>query len=378
MDILVITWNFPPRRGGMEQLLGSLCDALSKNHRLFVITAYADDSCAPETGIFRPSWPGLFAFFFYALWKGRLLLRCHRDIRVVFGGSVLVTPLVFILARLFGRKAVIQSHGLDLLYPKVAYQCLVVRWLRFCDHVIATSGYTASLAKDKGVSEQSITIIPPGVHPQRFVLEASADALKRERGLQEKKIVLFVGRLAPRKGVKEFVEKSLVHIVQKMPGVHFLIVGDNPKDSLTHRDDMRSQIERAISACQLEEHVQWLGALSDDELVKVYNLCDVLVLPILKMKDDVEGFGIVALEAAAAAKPVVATSVGGVPDAVEDGKSGIVIDSDDYESMSQSIVTLLKDEKARLSLGEYARNRVRNRFDWDRIVAQYEKLLCHL
>jgi phosphatidyl-myo-inositol dimannoside synthase len=378
MDILVITWNFPPRRGGMEQLLGSLCDALSKNHRLFVITAYADDSCAPETGIFRPSRPGLFAFFFYALWKGRLLLRCHRDIRVVFGGSVLVTPLVFILARLFGRKAVIQSHGLDLLYLRVAYQCLVVRWLRFCDHVIANSGYTASLAKDKGVSEQSITIIPPGVHPQRFVLEASADALKRERGLQEKKIVLFVGRLAPRKGVKEFVEKSLVHIVQKMPGVHFLIVGDNPKDSLTHRDDMRSQIERAISACQLEEHVQWLGALSDDELVKVYNLCDVLVLPILKMKDDVEGFGIVALEAAAAAKPVVATSVGGVPDAVEDGKSGIVIDSDDYESMSQSIVTLLKDEKARLSLGEYARNRVRNRFDWDRIVAQYEKLLCHL
>jgi glycosyltransferase involved in cell wall biosynthesis len=84
------------------------------------------------------------------------------------------------------------------------------------------------------------------------------------------------------------------------------------------------------------------------------------------------------LEAAAAAKQVVATSVGGVPDAVEDGKSGIVIDSDDYESMSQSIVTLLKDEKARLSLGEYARNRVRNRFDCDRIVAQYEKILCHL
>jgi phosphatidyl-myo-inositol dimannoside synthase len=378
MDILVITWNFPPRRGGMEQLLGSLCDALSKNHRLFVITAYADDSCPQETGIFRPSWPGLFPFFFYALWKGTLLLRCHRNIRVVFGGSVLVTPLVLILARLFRRKSVIQCHGLDLLYPKFAYQCLVVRWLRFCDHVIANSGYTASLAKEKGAFVESITIIPPGVHWQRFVLETSAAALKLERGLQGKKIILFVGRLARRKGVKEFVEKSLVHIVQKMPGVHFLIVGDNPKDSLTHRDDVRSQIERAISACQLEEHVQWLGALSADELVKVYNLCDVLVLPILKMKDDVEGFGIVALEAAAAAKPVVATSVGGVPDAVEDGKSGIAINAEDYGSMSHSIVTLLKDEKARLSLGEYARNRVRNRFDCDRIVAQYEKILCHL
>lgn len=374
MDILVITWNFPPRRGGMEQLLAGLCDALSKNHRVFIITAYADHSCPAKAGIFRPRWPGLLAFFCYVFWKGALLLRCHRDIRVVFGGSVLVTPLVLILARLFRRKCVIQSHGLDLLYPKVAYQCLVVWWLRFCDHVVANSNYTAALARDKGASKESITIIPPGVHWQKFILETSADVLRLERGLQGKRIILFVGRLARRKGVKEFIEKSLVHIVQKIPDVYFLIVGDNPKDSLTHRDDVRSEIEQAISACHLEEHVQWLGALNDDELVKVYNLCDLLVLPILKMKHDVEGFNIVALEAAAAAKPVVATSVGGVPDAVEDGKSGIGMAAEDYESMSQSIVTLLKSDKTRLSLGEYARNRVKNTFDWGRIVVQYERV----
>ncbi len=96
MDILVITWNFPPRRGGMEQLLASLCNGLSKNHRLFVITSYAGSSYERETGIFRPRWPGLFAFFSYALCKGALLLRCQRDISVVFGGSVLVTPMVAI------------------------------------------------------------------------------------------------------------------------------------------------------------------------------------------------------------------------------------------------------------------------------------------
>src|SRR5215204_5845715 len=99
MDILVITWNFLPKRGGMEQLLGGLCGELGKNHKLFIITAYADHSCPPKTGIFRPTWPGLLGFFAYALWKGALLLRYHHDIRVVFGGSVLVTPLVCILAR---------------------------------------------------------------------------------------------------------------------------------------------------------------------------------------------------------------------------------------------------------------------------------------
>src|SRR5918997_515427 len=150
MDILVITWNFPPRRGGMEQLLGSLCDKLSINHNLFIITAYADQTVEAKAEIFRPSRPGLVAFFCYALWKGALLLRCHRDMRIVFGGSVLVTPLVCILARMFRCKELIQAHGLDLLYSSFVYQLSIVRWLRFCDHVVANSGYTAALAKGKG------------------------------------------------------------------------------------------------------------------------------------------------------------------------------------------------------------------------------------
>ena len=378
MDILVITWNFPPRRGGMEHLLASLCDELSKNHGLFIITAYADHSCPPKTGIFRPDRPGLVAFFCYALWKGALLLRCHRSIRVVFGGSVLVTPLVCILARIFRRKALIQAHGLDILYPSFVYQKFIVRWLRFCDHIIANSRYTAALAKDKGACEESITVIHPGVHWQTFVLETSAELLKAERGLQGKRIILFVGRLARRKGVKEFIEKSLGRIIQEVPEVDFLIVGENPKDSLTHRDDVRSEIERAISACHLEEHVQWLGALSDEDLVKVYNLCDLVVLPILPMKDDVEGFGIVALEAAAAAKPVVATSVGGVPDAVENGKSGVVVAPEDYETMSRSIIKLLAQHEIKSSIGEYAQRRVRERFCWSSTITRYEKTLSQI
>jgi phosphatidyl-myo-inositol dimannoside synthase len=378
MEILFITWNFPPRRGGMEQLLGSLCDELSKSHKLFIITSYADHLCPPKTGIFRPSRPGLVAFFCYALWKGALLLRCHPDVRVVFGGSVLVTPLVCILSRICRRKALIQAHGLDLLYPSLIYQMLIVRWLRFCDHIIANSRYTAVLAKDKGALDESITIIHPGVHWQTFVLEASTELLKAERGLQGKQIILFVGRLARRKGVKEFIEKSLACIIRELPDVRFLIVGDNPKDSLTHRDDVRSEIERAISACHLEEYVQWLGPLSDEELVKVYNLCDLVVLPILPMKDDVEGFGIVALEAAAAAKPVVATSIGGVPDAVEDGKSGIVVASGDYQMMSQSIVNLLARNEIKSSLGEYAQRRVRERFCWSSTITRYEKTLSQI
>jgi glycosyltransferase involved in cell wall biosynthesis len=101
-----------------------------------------------------------------------------------------------------------------------------------------------------------------------------------------------------------------------------------------------------------------------------------VVLPILPMKDDVEGFGIVALEAAAAAKPVVATSVGGVPDAVENGKSGIIVAPEDYEAMSRSIMKLLACNQIKSSLGEYAQRRVREKFCWSSTIIHYEKTLC--
>jgi phosphatidylinositol alpha-1,6-mannosyltransferase len=96
------------------------------------------------------------------------------------------------------------------------------------------------------------------------------------------------------------------------------------------------------------------------------------------MKDDVEGFGIVALEAAAAGKPVVATSAGGVPDAVENGKSGILVAPEDYEVMSRGIIQLLSRSELKLSLGEYARSRVRQEFSWSSTIKRYEKTFCQI
>jgi phosphatidylinositol alpha-1,6-mannosyltransferase len=374
MDILVITWNFPPRHGGMERLIGSLCDGLRKNHRLFVITSYAGRPSPGKSRILRPSLPGLLAFFFYALWKAALLLRRHRDIRVVFGGSVLVTPVVLLLARLFGRRAVVQTHGLDLVYPNRLYQLLCVRWLKFCDRVIANSAYTASLASQKSAAQGRIIVIPPGVHLEAFARPVNVTAVKKEFGLSEKTI-LFVGRLARRKGIKEFIQNSLATIVRQVPEVCFVVVGDNPNESLTHRHDVLSDLQTVISEMTVQDHVKLLGALDDDKVIKLYQACDVVILPSLPTAEDVEGFGIVLLEAAAAAKPVVTTRTGGVSDAIEDGASGILVAPGDYELMSRSIIELLSNEKTSSGIGEYARRRVKEKFCWSLIIPCYEKAL---
>lgn len=375
MGMLVITWNFPPKSGGMEELLGNLCTGLNKKHPLFVITSYAHDTRRFEPPVFRPKWRGLIPFFVYALWKSVWLLSRTPELTVVLGGSALVSPLVLITARLFRRKAVLQVHGLDLLYPSSFYQFLVVRWVKYCDRIIANSRFTASLATRKGVREQAIAIIPPGVDPQRFAARADVAAAKSELGLERRKIVLFVGRLAKRKGVKEFIERSLASIVQEIPEVCFVIAGDNPVESLTHRDDVLSDIKAAIVQLRLQDHVRLLGAVSDEQVVALYQIADVVVLPALASKEDVEGFGIVLLEAAAAATPTVATRVGGIPDAIEDGKSGVLVEPGDYNGMGESIIELLRNDALRSALGDCGSRRVRENFGWERIAENYEQVL---
>ncbi|HEX9144311.1 MAG TPA: glycosyltransferase family 4 protein, partial [Candidatus Binatia bacterium] len=347
MSILVITWNFPPRRGGIENVIGHLVAGLMERHSVKIITTHAWTRDIDHNNIFRAPCAGLIPFALYAIWRGAWLLRRDREQTIVFGGSALVAPVVWILARLFGRKAVVQTHGLDIIYANALYQFLCVRWLRRCERVIANSAYTASLAKDADVPENRIAVIPPGVDPQRFAARADEHSSRSSLGLGGKKIILFVGRLAKRKGVKEFIEKSFVNIVREMPEVCFVIVGDNPVESLTHRDDVFTGIEQVVAQLRLHDHVRLLGAVSEEQLIVFYQACDLVVLPVLPMKDDVEGFGIVLLEAAAAAKPTVATRVGGIPDAVEHGKGGILVAPGDYDELTRALIALLQNDERR-------------------------------
>jgi phosphatidylinositol alpha-1,6-mannosyltransferase len=137
-----------------------------------------------------------------SLWRGALSLRRDQGVSVVFGGSALAAPLVWILARLFGRRAVVQVHGLDIIYRSALYRLLCVRFLKRCDRIIANSAYTATLAESKGVSPDRISVIPPGVEPERFAATSDVAATKKLFGLEGRQVILFVGRLARRKGVR--------------------------------------------------------------------------------------------------------------------------------------------------------------------------------
>jgi phosphatidylinositol alpha-1,6-mannosyltransferase len=375
MGVLIITWNFPPRRGGIEYLISHLCAGLGKRHSVTVITTRVPREGLDENVVFRAPWRGLIVFGIYALWRGARLLLGDPAKKIVFGGSALVTPLVLILARLYGRKAVVQVHGLDVAYANALYQFLCVRRLKYCEQVIANSAYTAALAKRAGVPEHRLTVIPPGIDPQRFAARRNVEAVKDKLGLKRQRMILFVGRLARRKGVKEFIEQSFARIIREIPDVHFVVAGDNPRESLTHRDDVLSEIKGVVERLRLQDHVRLLGAVSDEQLVALYQIADVVVLPALAAKEDVEGFGIVLLEAAAAATPTVATAIGGISDAMAHGKGGVLVAPGDYDEMTRALLRLLRDDDLRKTFGKHAPKWAQDNFAWPKIISSYERAL---
>ncbi|HEX9442875.1 MAG TPA: glycosyltransferase family 4 protein, partial [Candidatus Binatia bacterium] len=338
--VLIVTWNFPPRTGGIENLLAGLRRGLQKDRRVLVLAAQAAGG-GNEEWLLRPKRPGLAAFFLFAFCRGLAALWKNPDLEIILGGSALVAPLVLALAKLSGRKSAVLVHGLDLLYPRRIYQTLFVRWLKHCDRIVANSGYTSSLAGRRGVRKEAIAVIPPGVEAGS-IPPGRAEDLKAELGLGGRKVLLSVGRLARRKGLKEFLQNSFPAVAAALPEAVFLIVGGNPAESLVHREDVRGELEGLVERMRLEDRVRFLGPIDDAALARVYRAADLMVLPALSLKDDVEGFGMVVIEAALAGVPAVATRSGGIPDAIEDGKSGVLVPPGDYPALTGAIVRMLR------------------------------------
>jgi phosphatidylinositol alpha-1,6-mannosyltransferase len=228
------------------------------------------------------------------------------------------------------------------------------------------------------VKEERIHIVFPPVECDRFTKPYSQEEIKHELGLKGRHVILYVGRLTRRKGAKEFLEASFPLIRERVADAFFLIVGGDPKGSLVHRDHLVQELAYEIKRSGNQNHVRILESLTDEDLIKAYLACDLLILPVLPMVDDVEGFGIVIMEAAAAGRPSVATKVGGVTEAIEDGKSGLLVDPLDIKGLAEAVITLLQDEKKRLAMGEYGKKRARESYDCGVVAQQYEKLLLDL
>jgi glycosyltransferase involved in cell wall biosynthesis len=215
--------------------------------------------------------------------------------------------------------------------------------------IVTVSRYSSKkISQFYGVDPTKIRVVPNGVDTHRFKSFSGLEKVKRQIGIDSKLCVLFVGRLIPRKGLPYLVEAAKQ--VVKEFNVIFLIVGNGP---------LKASLEADLEKTNLSRSFVFLGDVNENLLPAVYNCADVFALPSIQ-----EGQGIALLEAQATAKPVVAFDVGGVPEAMLDGETGLLVKPSSRE-LADALIKLLSNFSLREQMGRKGREFVSNNFSWD-------------
>jgi phosphatidylinositol alpha-1,6-mannosyltransferase len=356
----------------MERLNWHMVDELARRASVQVVSpAGSANEIARNAVVCEVPLRPLPWFLLVALIKAlKLALRCRPQ--VVLAGSGLTAPIAWLAARVCGAKAITYVHGLDVAVPNRVYRAFWLPTLRRVDQIVANSQATAKLAQEAGVEAAKIKIVHPGVDiPACLPNRETRDCLRVRKNWMKRPVLLSVGRLTSRKGLREFVTDVLPLVVLHKPDVLLVVVGEAPVHSLHAKVQSVESIRLAAREAGVERNLEFLGVIKDrDELGAVYEAADVHVFPVREVRGDPEGFGMVAIEAAAYGVPTVAYATGGVVDAVSNGVSGYLRNPGDSVGFAQAVLQLLdcplpKDAVRAFSL----------RFDWQHFGSEISRIL---
>jgi len=362
--VLVISRNFPPLWGGMERLNLHLVDELSRRFDVSLIAPEGANKHIPlSVSVTQVSLRPLSRFLLLAAYQAVRRAKVWRP-DIIIAGSGLAAPLALLAAKCCGAKSIAYVHGLDLTVPHPIYRALWRPALRHLSGVIANSKGTAELAQAIGIDVSKIAVVHPGVVIPDQVDLAARERFRAAHGLTDGPILLSVGRLTTRKGVREFVEDVLPKIVERRPDVQFVVIGDEPTDSLYAQGQSVQSIWQVACSKGLEKNICFLGKRFGQELADAYCAADVHVFPIRHVPNDPEGFGMVAIEAAAYGLPTVAYAVGGVVDAVAEGRSGRLIEQGNARAFANAALDQLHEPVDKKILRSFAQ-----KFAWERFGA---------
>ncbi|HDD64961.1 MAG TPA: glycosyltransferase family 1 protein [Firmicutes bacterium] len=365
--ILIASVDFPPHTDGVSTISGELADHFydfgidvlcigpkskkdmeydkKRRYRIFRFYGY-------NLGYLR-----FFPFFFTFL---IVFLRFRP--KKVFAMNIGYGGLIsYFLKKIFRFKYYLFGYGYE--FEKIKRRFLKNVYLKIyenSENIFALSNFVKNRLIRFGVNEEKIFIVHPGTDPSKFYPAEIPERFLKEENLEflkDKKIILSVGRLVMRKGF-DMVIKSLPLVLKEIPDVYYLLVGDGP---------IKNYLKELAFKCGVEERVIFAGRRFPSQLLYFYNLCDLFIMPSreIKEKGDVEGFGIVFLEANACKKPVIGGKSGGVVDAVIDGYNGLLVNPEDENDIAKAIIKILSDKKLAERLGENGYKRVLNELNWE-------------
>ncbi|KZS55393.1 alpha-(1-2)-phosphatidylinositol mannosyltransferase [Mycobacterium kansasii] len=375
--VLLVTNDFPPRRGGIQSYLGEFVGRLVEagSHSVTVYApqwkgapAYDDAACTAGYRVVRN--PGTLMLPAPAVDSRMRRLIAEYGIDTVWFGAAAPLALLASRARRAGATRIVAStHGHEVGWSMLPVARSVLRRIGdSVDVVTFVSRYTQARFAPAFGPGAALEYLPPGVDSDRFRPDPAARAELRKRyRLDERPVVVCVSRLVPRKG-QDMLIKALPAIRRRVDGAALVIVGGGP---------YLQALRKLAKHCQVADHVTFTGGVPGDELPAHHALADVFAMPCRTRGAglDVEGLGIVFLEASASGVPVIAGESGGAPETVQHNKTGLVVDGTSVDKVADAVADLLTDRDRAAAMGAAGRQWVTANWRWDTLAIRLAGLL---
>ncbi len=372
---LFITNDFGPRAGGIESFIIGLIERLPYGSTTVYTSAQGD------TNEYDAAWLEKYGVRVIRD-RAKILLPTPRItgeiVRLIKGEAIetvafgAAAPLALMASRLRGAgvaRVIALTHGHEVWWSKVFPFTLAIRRIGSSVDVLTYLGEftrTAIAGALAPKSADAMVKIAPGIDTEHFA-PIDSSSLRESLGLGEKKIIVSVGRLVHRKGQDRLIE-SMRAIVQEVPTAHLLLIGEGP---------YRQHLQALVRKYALDDHISFIGRIQYADLPQYICVGEIFAMPSRSrfFGLEVEGLGIVYLEASACGLPVIAGASGGAPDAVIDGTTGVVVDGLDNAAIAVAAINLLNNPTQARLMGQAGRSWIVEKWNWQIWADAFKKLI---
>jgi glycosyltransferase involved in cell wall biosynthesis len=315
----------------------------------------------------KPALWSIVPFFLSAeLMAALRIIRRHR-IELVHAHWFIPQGFVAALSNLIKPlPLIVTGHGGDVLATRGKFRKSLVRFAaKRAD--VCTVNSRAMSDEAQRLTGCEMRTIPMGVDQSKFRVPSGSNAVRKHEDEFPK--LLFVGRLVEKKGVKYLI-KAMPELIKSYPEATLTIVGDGPE---------KPELERLSLGLGVSSQTRFTGSVPNDSLHEYYGSSDIFAAPSIVGADgDSEALGVVILEAAASGVPIVATNVGGIPDIIEHGVSGLLVGQKNPYELAQAIVYLADHNNLRQKFSVNARQHIESNFSWDSVVDRFDAVYREL
>jgi phosphatidylinositol alpha-1,6-mannosyltransferase len=371
-NFMIFSVDYKPQAGGIAEHAHKVAQGLTRAGASVVVLAprtrgSREFDRGQDIPTFRvPRLPILDLLLYFA--AGCYLVRKHRIGVIYVATSSPCAPICAAMRLVVSFKYTVTIHAHEVVYEgsdlrhriKKLVKPLQIAAIRSAHRVFAVSEFTRRMLVAAGVPASKISTIFNGIDPDDFEGEAPVREVVERLGLGGKRVILTVARLDIHKG-QDMVMRALPAIIARVPEAVYVVVGEGK---------MRSRLLGLATELGVERHVVLTGGIPRVDVIALMKVCDVFVMASRLERGSVEGFGIVFLEAGILGKPVVGGRSGGIPDAVEDGSTGFLVDPESPDEIAQAVARILEDRNLAARLGAAGQARTRAMFTWDEVVGR--------